>query len=278
MAAYEQYYTHLPSEIPEDRGPPNLRQWLGNGYRDWRFRGRLSPGGVMGVAAAFLMPNVRDSIDLVHRYLPRYAQGAKVRVLDIGCGGGDYLELARQAGWVSCGVEPDPVARSVATARGFDVRPSLIDFDGEAEFDFATLSHVIEHVHDPSQILRGINALLRPGAALFVVTPNMLAVGHRIYGRCWRGLEPPRHLILFSRDSLNGLLKESGFGRIRHRPSRGALAFTALQSRRIADGIDPYLDQVPSSLRSPTVTERWNAHWPGRHSEFLTFTAVKHEA
>ena len=72
---------------------------------------------------------------------------------------------------------------------------------------------------------------------IFVDTPNIEAVGHRLYGRDWRGLEPPRHLVIFNQVSFMRALAEAGFDNIRLHPRTDALAFTAAQSRRIAGGL-----------------------------------------
>jgi SAM-dependent methyltransferase len=78
-------------------------------------------------------------------------------------------------------------------------------------FDVVTLSHVIEHLHDPRPALREIHRLLAPGGLVMITTPNLDAYGLEVFGRCWRGLEPPRHLVLYTSRSLGGLLSDAGF-------------------------------------------------------------------
>ena len=69
------------------------------------------------------------------------------RLLDLGCGNGDYLFIARSAGWDVVGVDADSKAVSVASEKGIDVRLGNIEIldPSKEQFDVITLSHVIEH-------------------------------------------------------------------------------------------------------------------------------------
>jgi SAM-dependent methyltransferase len=171
------------------------------------------------------------------------------------------------------GVEPDPKARLLGNERGLDVRERLEDFAGET-FEAATLSHVIEHVHDPVATLRACRELLAPGGMIYVDTPNIDAVGHGIYGRHWRGLETPRHLVLFTRASLRRALEQAGFGRIRFRRRFYPVRRMARQSQLMAAGLDPYSDAAPpDGSRQLGPIDAFLATFSGNRTEFLTVTA-----
>jgi hypothetical protein len=73
------------------------------------------------------------------------------------------------------------------------------------------MSHVIEHVTDPVATLEKCKGLLRQGGRLTVTTPNARSLGHAKFGRNWRGLEPPRHLQIFSPRTLAGCAEQAGF-------------------------------------------------------------------
>src|SRR6202043_1801368 len=70
------------------------------------------------------------------------------------------------------------------------------------KFDVVAASHVIEHVSDPVRFLADCAQLLKPGGRVIVRTPNADSIGHSLFGRSWRGLEPPRLLLVFTRPSL----------------------------------------------------------------------------
>lgn len=125
-------------------------------------------------------------------------------LLDLGCGNGSYLEIMRALGWTVRGLEPDPVAAKIARDRGFDVIGSSIEEASlpEEAFDRITMSHVIEHVIDPVQVLAVARHALKEGGRLTVLTPNAASWGHGKFRDAWFHLDPPRHLHLFTLGNL----------------------------------------------------------------------------
>jgi len=78
-------------------------------------------------------------------------------------------------------------------------------------FDAVTLSHVIEHVPDPLALLREVRRILKPTGRLALTTPNNASLGHQLFAAKWFGLDPPRHLHIFSPPSLEKLARSAGF-------------------------------------------------------------------
>jgi SAM-dependent methyltransferase len=92
------------------------------------------------------------------------------RVLDFGCGAGDFLAELRDRGWACHGVELNAGAIRAARERGLDVRHSIDGPDGfaDATFDYVRANHSLEHVVDPRHILRQMYRVLKPGGTLFI--------------------------------------------------------------------------------------------------------------
>lgn len=135
------------------------------------------------------------------------------KLLDIGCGNGTFLSRMREAGWEVIGIEPDPMAARRAQARyGINVvAGSLEDAKlPDSSFDAISLSHVIEHVHDPITLLAACRRILKPRGLVTVLTPNVQSLGHNAFASCWFALEPPRHLWLFSANSLRACCEKAG--------------------------------------------------------------------
>jgi SAM-dependent methyltransferase len=146
-------------------------------------------------------------------YVPFVAQG---RLLELGCGNGQYLQRLQSAGWKCVGIDFDPAAVANAKALGLDARVGTLAEQrfADASFDTVLMSHVIEHLPDPHAELREVRRILKPGGRVVLLTPNVGSLGHRAAGRHWIGLEPPRHLFVFSRPSLARVLADCGFGEV----------------------------------------------------------------
>ena len=138
-------------------------------------------------------------------------------VCDLGCGDGTTLAGLRELGCNVVGVEPDPAARRIATARGLDVRDGLADSPSlpaglhPHSFDAVLMSHVLEHCLDPLQSLINAKVLLRPGGALLCEVPNNAAIGLAWSQAAWRWLDVPRHLNFFTVASLSHAAAKAGF-------------------------------------------------------------------
>jgi len=135
------------------------------------------------------------------------------KLLDVGCGNGQFLAAMRELGWEVVGVEPDGQAVKVAQERfGLNVYESVLEEIGfpDDTFDAITMNHVVEHLPDPIGTLRECKRILKKGGRLVVTVPNIESLGHRLYRDAWRGLEVPRHLFLFSPRTLRVCAESSG--------------------------------------------------------------------
>lgn len=211
---YGSYHTHEHIEASAAPLPVRLSEALRRAYckaqhggpanRDW--------GGVAVAQFSRLWPGVRAQWDSSVSYL-RFQQHG--RVLDIGCGSGTMMRRLAELGWQVEGIDFD--AKAVAAARndGLNVHVGTVEEQNYASdcFDAVVMSHVIEHVPDPRALLQECYRILRPGGQLVSITPNAASWGHQLYGECWRGLEPPRHLHIFTPEAMQGLAADVPFRR-----------------------------------------------------------------
>lgn len=135
------------------------------------------------------------------------------RVLDFGCGAGEFLLGMRDQGWECAGVEIHATARERARRRGLDVRPSLLGVDGfpPGTFDYVRTNHSLEHVRCPAEILMAIHSLLKPGGTLFIGVPTTTSENARLFGASWWHLTPPMHTFVPSTRGMKRLVERSGF-------------------------------------------------------------------
>jgi len=278
--AYQKYFTHESGSIPDYYSLSlhgKIRRIMANGYRNWRFGSNYRPSTFLGVIASVLLPKQIRGLDAHMRHLPKNGKGRSL--LDFGCGNGEFVSRAKDAGWLPIGMDMDPEAVRVAQNNGLNVylggtdKIAILDM----EFDVITLSHVIEHVHDPGQLLRTCYRCLKPGGFLWIETPNFNSQGHGIYGRNWRGLEPPRHLVIFTSNSLHRLLKDVGFHRIHHQKENPVLPMVFGASEAIQEGDDPLLSWKKWTQKKGKQWHKYIKIAKKNYQvrEFVTLTAYK---
>ena len=142
------------------------------------------------------------------------------RLLDVGCGAGTYLARMRELGWDVHGVDLSLDAVRVAKERyGIPVEVGMLPEVrySEGMFDVVTMNHVIEHVPDPLAYLAECRRILAHRGQLIIRTPNMVSFASRLFGKDWKALDPPRHLVLFSPSTLRACVQRSGFCVVRER-------------------------------------------------------------
>jgi SAM-dependent methyltransferase len=164
-----------------------------------------------GVIAAAYRAVRRVTVGVRLGLVDRHAPRPRGRLLDVGCGTGEFLAHARDAGWDVVGVEPADRAAAAAERLGIAVRrgADLARLD-EAPFDAITLWHALEHMHAPAAQLAHVRRLLAPDGCVLVAVPSHDSVDARAYGAAWYAWDVPRHLWHFTPATLGRLLARQG--------------------------------------------------------------------
>lgn len=176
----------------------------------------------------------RANMDLLRKLSP----GA--RVLDIGCGFGAFVAVAREVGCDSYGVDFNSAQVNAGRkAFGLDGRllvgrvEDLPSLNLDAGYDRVTLFEVIEHVEAPRRLVELAIRLLKPGGILALSCPNESR--WQPAGRIFVDY-PPHHLTRWTPVSLVSMLKALGLGdvSIRIDSSLRDVIWTAVVNRAAA--------------------------------------------
>ena len=139
---------------------------------------------------------------------------AKGKLLDFGCGAGQFLAQMDQLGWQVTGIDSSaPTVEWLRQELALQVYVGSLPHPWLAgrTYDVITMWHSLEHTHNPRRILEAAGELLVPNGKLVVAVPNIDSLAFRWFGSYWYGLDVPRHLSHFSRQTLTNLLRRSGF-------------------------------------------------------------------
>lgn len=198
--AYASYYTHFPNTQSLLR---LLKTRLRNECFSHWLNADINPRLNIPKAFVFLLHPFRSLIKIPFE-LAVLADLPKGKLLDVGCGSGNKLLLAKQLGWDAIGVEIDSNAVAAAKKEQLKVIQGsyrdLVNFVNE--FDCIICSHVLEHVYNPLEMLGLLRQALKPGGTLLLSLPNSKSWLRDMFGENWRGLEAPRHIAIPSQQFL----------------------------------------------------------------------------
>jgi 2-polyprenyl-3-methyl-5-hydroxy-6-metoxy-1,4-benzoquinol methylase len=135
------------------------------------------------------------------------------RLLDVGCGNGYFLELARKNSWEIFGTEVSPYCISYCKKElELPVKTGEIFKANYADdhFDIITMWHTLEHVKNPMFYLKEFNRILKKGGFIFILVPNVRFLPNFIKGWSWIGRsEILEHLYFFSKETLESMIDKA---------------------------------------------------------------------
>jgi SAM-dependent methyltransferase len=135
-------------------------------------------------------------------------------LLDIGFGGGYLMELSKAYGFEAYGIEGSPSHVERLRPRfGNHVYQAMIGIDKIPwdSFDVVVMTHIVEHLADPSTVLKDIIKIMNPGGIIYLTVPDMDSAPFQIYGKSVEFVNPLVHFQYFNERSISCLLLNCGF-------------------------------------------------------------------
>lgn len=182
----------------------------------------------------------------------RKGEKGKLKLLDIGCGTGEFLNVCKKAGWETTGIEPGNTARKYAMEKhGLNVSEELNSLkDLHSEFDVITMWHVLEHVHKLNETIALMKQLLKKTGTLVVALPNCSSWDARVYRQYWAAYDVPRHLYHFTPNDVEALFSRNGMAVSKVLPMWFDAFYIAMLSEKHKNGKTNYLRALYNGLRS----------------------------
>lgn len=183
-------------------------------------------------------------------------------LLDVGCGTGDFLQVASRGGWSITGIEPNTNARAIANKktnhRVFD-QDQLFHLKPNS-FDIITLWHVLEHLPDLDSHFTLFKNLLKPNGSLIIAVPNYKSYDAEVYQEFWAAYDVPRHLWHFSRTSIKKLSNKVNLELAKIVPMPFDAFYVSLLSEKYKFGKMNFLRGLWTGWRSNFKAKRSNEY------------------
>jgi|GEM_PF-3472289 len=160
--------------------------------------------------------SAEQKLNKCHKLLKNNLSKSKIRILDVGCGSGKFVDIARQLGYNPEGVDPylpDSLQNNYLHKKS----PEEI---ASNSYDIATLLNVAEHLDRPELMFSAIHKLLKPNGVFLLTCPYGNSMARKVYKDRWNHLVLDEHLLFWTPQSLTHLLRQIGFqGKVSYRIS-----------------------------------------------------------
>lgn len=134
------------------------------------------------------------------------------RLLEVGCGRGEFLSSKRDEGWTVFGQEIAARTEQALARRNIEYHLGPIaSLPLGRKFDLIAGFMVLEHLHDPIGDLRHLRGLAAEHAYLVVSTPNVRSIDFKLFRSRWFGLQLPTHLYHYDPTTLAKVLAAAGW-------------------------------------------------------------------
>jgi SAM-dependent methyltransferase len=174
------------------------------------------------------------------KYRSLLGERSSGRLFDVGAGDcRHFVELSRYADWEFAGVEIQAQVAETARRAGYDIETGTLESMDlgrhEEQYDVVSMNHVLEHVENPEEVIDRCLRLLKPGGYLIGQLPTN-STWETCFGGAWAGYHYPRHLQIFSRAGLEGILVAAGFQAVQLSSAPHCQTAISMQNQLLARG------------------------------------------
>jgi len=202
FAIVECHQCHLRFTNPRPAKENYLKYYKSDDYTPHSTHNTSLIGVVYRLARSL---TVRKKLNLIQRFIPLG------KILDVGCGTGEFLAYCRKNKWEVDGMEPNPRAQKIAAENiSKPVYSQLTEVESKQQYHVITLWHVLEHVAELKVTIDKVKELLTSSGILLIAVPNCQSRDADHYKSSWAGYDVPRHLYHFTPETMKLLGRTFG--------------------------------------------------------------------
>ncbi|MEW6610789.1 MAG: class I SAM-dependent methyltransferase [Patescibacteria group bacterium] len=136
---------------------------------------------------------------------------ADMKVLDLGCGPGYFIDYLKDAGIAYKGLELAHFLVDICEQRGLNVEEAKLEQEKDASYNIITMFDVLEHLTEPVKLFQELNRVLMPGGYVLAYTPHIHSIAYHLMGGLQNTLLPFQHVGFYDERSLAYLASRTGF-------------------------------------------------------------------
>lgn len=188
------------------------------------------------------------------------------KLLDVGCGTGDFLKVAKANQWSVFGIEPNEQARAIANKKTDDAVFDITHLQTliPHSFDVITLWHVLEHLPNVEAHMTKFEGLLKPNGRLVIAVPNYNSYDANYYKSFWAAFDVPRHLWHFSQTAMSIIVARHSMKVEQTAPMIFDAYYVSLLSEKYKNG-----RMNPFKAFWVGWKSNWNARQSGEYSSMI---------
>lgn len=143
--------------------------------------------------------------------LTQYTNGKNL--IEIGIGDGALIATALEMGYeIDCIEIEENVAQKISDLLNHDIICcDFLDLKEDKKYDIISMGDVLEHLDEPKRGLNKIYNLLNENGVVWISTPNYMSAFNRLHKTSTAMWNEPWHITYFNKQSLEVLLKATGF-------------------------------------------------------------------
>jgi len=142
--------------------------------------------------------------------IEKYRRTGGKKILDIGCGTGDFLNYMQNKKWEIDGIEKNEGARKIAIKKNnIKINSDLLSLKEKDKYDVVTMWHVLEHIYYPQSYIKKIYKILKKDGVIIIAVPNCNSYDAKKYKENWVAYDLPIHVSHFRKKDIYNIANKN---------------------------------------------------------------------